>query len=98
MVWVGRDDNTKTPLSGASGALQVWADLMRKLPTQGVNQQAPEGVSFDWIDASTGLLSAEQCEGAMWLPLHNEFKPSDSAECKIKSDAGSEHWWQKIFH
>lgn len=97
VVWVGKDDNAKTPLSGASGALQVWADLMRQLPTQGVNQQPPEGVSFDWIDAGTGLLSAEQCEGAMWLPLHNDFKPKESAECKIKANAGEEHWWQKIF-
>ena len=96
VVWVGKDDNSKTPLSGASGALQVWADLMRQLPTQGVNQQPPEGVSYDWIDTATGLLSAEQCEGAMWLPLHNDFKPKDSAECRVK--AGSvEHWWQKIF-
>ncbi|HOY22343.1 MAG TPA: penicillin-binding protein 1B [Cellvibrio sp.] len=97
VVWVGKDDNAKTPLSGASGALQVWADLMRQVPTQGVNQQAPEGVSFDWIDANTGLLSAEQCEGAMWLPLHNDFKPKESAECKIKENLGEEHWWQKIF-
>jgi len=97
VVWVGKDDNAKTPLSGASGALQVWADLMRQLPTQGVNQQAPEGVSFDWIDANTGLLSAEQCEGAMWLPLHNDFKPKESVECKIKQNSGAEHWWQKIF-
>lgn len=97
VVWVGKDDNTKTPLSGASGALQVWADLMRQLPTQGVTEQPPEGVSFDWIDSSTGLLSAEHCEGAMWLPLHNDFKPKESAECKIKADT-EEHWWQKIFH
>ncbi|GGY79988.1 penicillin-binding protein 1B [Cellvibrio zantedeschiae] len=97
VVWVGKDDNSKTPLSGASGALQVWADLMRQLPTQGVNQQPPEGVSYDWIDTSTGLLSAEHCEGAMWLPLHNDFKPKESAECKIKAGA-EEHWWQKIFN
>ena len=96
VVWVGKDDNSKTPLSGASGALQVWADLMRQLPTQGVNQQPPEGVSYDWIDTATGLLSAEQCEGAMWLPLHNDYKPKEPAECKLK--AGSvDHWWQKIF-
>ncbi|RYY73984.1 MAG: penicillin-binding protein 1B [Gammaproteobacteria bacterium] len=97
VVWVGKDDNSKTPLSGASGALQVWADLMRQLPTQGVNQQPPEGVSYDWIDTATGLLSAEQCEGAMWLPLHNDYKPKESAECKIKEGSG-EHWWQKIFN
>ncbi len=96
VVWVGKDDNSKTPLSGASGALQVWADLMRQLPTQGVNQQPPEGVSYDWIDTATGLLSAEQCEGAMWLPLHNDYIPKESAECKIKVGS-EEHWWQKIF-
>lgn len=97
VVWVGKDDNAKTPFSGATGALQVWADLMRQLPTQGVNQQPPEGVSYDWIDTSTGLLSAEHCEGAVWLPLHNDFKPKESVECKINGDT-EEHWWQKIFH
>lgn len=97
VVWVGKDDNSKMPLSGATGALQVWADLMRQLPTQGVNQQPPEGVSYDWIDTATGLLSAEQCEGAVWLPLHNDFKPKESVECKIKAGA-EQHWWQKIFN
>jgi penicillin-binding protein 1B len=97
VVWVGKDDNAKMPLSGASGALQVWADLMRQLPTQGINQQPPEGVSYDWIDTTTGLLSAEHCEGAVWLPLHNDFKPKESVECKIKPGA-EEHWWQKIFN
>lgn len=97
VVWVGKDDNAKTPFSGATGALQVWADLMRQLPTQGVNQQPPEGVSYDWLDTATGLLSAEQCEGAVWLPLHNDFKPKESVECKIKESA-EEHWWQKIFN
>lgn len=97
VVWLGKDDNSQTPLSGAAGALQIWADLMRQLPTQGVNEQAPEGVSYDWIDSATGQLSAEQCEGALWLPLHNDFKPKESAECHIKA-SGEEHWWQKIFH
>lgn len=97
VVWMGKDDNSHTPLSGASGALQIWADLMRQIPTQGVNQQPPEGVSFDWIDATTGMLSAEHCEGAMWLPLHDEFKPKETAECKIKSEESSGNWWQRLF-
>ncbi len=96
VVWVGRDDNSQTPLTGAGGALQVWADLMRQIPTQGVNQQAPEGMSFEWVDSHTGLLSAEQCEGALWLPMRDEQKPKDSAECKIK-EITEEHWWKKIF-
>lgn len=30
VVWLGRDDNGKTPLTGATGALQVWASFMRR--------------------------------------------------------------------
>ena len=98
VVWVGRDDNSQTPLTGAGGALQVWADLMRKIPTQGVNQQPPEGVSFAWVDSSTGLLSAEHCEGALWLPMHNEQRPKETAACKLTEATQDVPWWQKVFH
>jgi penicillin-binding protein 1B len=30
VVWLGRDDNGKTPFTGATGALQVWTSFMRK--------------------------------------------------------------------
>ncbi|VAW70295.1 Multimodular transpeptidase-transglycosylase, partial [hydrothermal vent metagenome] len=32
VVWVGRDDNTSSGLTGASGALRLWTDVMKKLP------------------------------------------------------------------
>ncbi|MES2825887.1 MAG: penicillin-binding protein 1B [Pseudomonadota bacterium] len=97
IVWVGRDDNSQTPLTGAGGALQVWADLMRQLPTRGVNQRNPEGMSFSWIDSQTGLLSAEDCDGAIWLPMRDEYRPTEAAECNSKA-INEEHWWRKIFH
>jgi len=28
VVWLGRDDNKPTNLTGSSGALRVWADIM----------------------------------------------------------------------
>lgn len=31
VVWLGNDDNKATGLSGASGALPVWVDLMSRL-------------------------------------------------------------------
>lgn len=96
VVWLGRDDNSATPLTGSGGALQVWADLMRVLPTQGVNMQPPEGVSFDWIDSATGLLSAEHCEGATWLPLREEQRPQASVECRISATTKS--WWQRLLN
>ena len=96
VVWLGRDDNSATPLTGSGGALQVWADLMRQLPTQGVNLQPPEGVSFDWIDAATGMLSAEHCEGAVWLPLRDSQRPEQQSDCRLKE--GGRNWWQRLWN
>ena len=76
--------------------MQVWADLMRQLPTQGVNLQPPEGVSFDWIDAATGMLSAEHCEGAVWLPLRDSQRPEQQSDCRLKE--GGRNWWQRLWN
>lgn len=32
VVWIGKDDNSSTGLTGASGALRVWGDIMKHLP------------------------------------------------------------------
>jgi penicillin-binding protein 1B len=96
VVWLGRDDNSATPLTGSGGALQVWADLMRVLPTQGVNMQPPEGVSFDWIDIATGNLSAEHCKGATWLPLRDEQRPRQTVNCDATESRPS--WWQRLLN
>lgn len=96
VVWLGRDDNSATPLTGSGGALQVWADLMRQLPTRGVNMQPPAGVSFDWIDSKTGRLSAEHCDGAVWLPLRESQRPTEQSDCTLKNNG--RRWWQRLWN
>ena len=34
VVWIGRDDNKSTGLTGASGAAKIWAKLMQQIPLQ----------------------------------------------------------------
>ncbi|MDF3013331.1 MAG: mrcB, partial [Cellvibrio sp.] len=96
VVWLGRDDNSATPLSGAGGALQVWTDFMKQLPTRSLEQTPPAGVSFDWLDEATGKLSAETCEGAVWLPLRDDFRPLESADCAIQGKNPIRNLWQKL--
>lgn len=41
VVWVGRDDNKPAKLTGSSGALRVWTDLMAAAPPRSLPPAAP---------------------------------------------------------
>lgn len=52
VVWVGFDDNRNTHLSGASGALPIWANFMNRIKNR-LNARPfilPPGVSKRWVD------------------------------------------------
>ncbi|MDO6570800.1 penicillin-binding protein 1B [Gilvimarinus sp. 2_MG-2023] len=96
--WVGRDDNSPMPLTGSGGALKVWADLMSELPTLGVNLEPPESVNFDWVDASSGMLSAEGCEDALWLPMVTRYAPTQAVDCRLQQQKQERSWWQRFWN
>ncbi len=81
VVWVGRDDNRSTGLSGSSGALLVWRDMIRSLPTQPLQLVAPQGVQQVWVEPWIGLRSREQCPGAVWLPFISGSEPEEYSGC-----------------
>jgi penicillin-binding protein 1B len=68
VVWVGYDDNRITGLTGGSGALPVWTDLMSALRTTSWEPSMPETLEDRWIDYYTGLESRADC-GAEVLPV-----------------------------
>ncbi|MCG6941715.1 MAG: penicillin-binding protein 1B [Thiohalocapsa sp.] len=44
VAWVGRDDNKPMGLSGSTGALRVWGDIMAGLDAQPLQDIVPDGV------------------------------------------------------
>jgi penicillin-binding protein 1B len=94
-VWLGRDDNGATPLTGSTGALQVWAEFMRTLPTQSVNDFPPEGVSFEWFDNASGNLGSELCPEVTRLPVREEYRPQHTVNCQSGSNGDGKRWWQR---
>ncbi|MCF7991655.1 MAG: penicillin-binding protein 1B [Thiohalocapsa sp.] len=44
IVWVGRDDNTPTNLSGGTGALRLWGDIMANIESQPLDTGPPDSV------------------------------------------------------
>jgi penicillin-binding protein 1B len=69
VAWVGRDDNSSTGLTGASGAMRVWARVMGRISTTPLNLQAPENIDFYFSDTRAGRLFADQCRQGELVPL-----------------------------
>jgi len=62
VVWVGNDQNKKTKLTGAKGALKVWTNIMKKLPLTPLTLKKPDSVVEENIDLSTGFLMDASCQ------------------------------------
>ena len=100
VVWVGRDNNEPTGLSGASGALAIWADIMRTIPTQPLNMSLPDDVEWILIDPRSGLLADDACAGAEWIPFVKGTAPIAAAPCanRLRGAAGKTlKWFKDIF-
>ena len=69
VVWIGRDDNRPVNLSGSSGALEVWARLMRTIGAASVSDVAPRGVEWHWVSRGEGRRIKRGCTDALRLPF-----------------------------
>ena len=98
VVWVGRDDNQPAGLTGASGAMTVWGEMMAELDPEPLLLPVPDGIEQVWIDPATGLLSASDCSGAVELPFIAGSAPTEAAPCGPKSVGKSlKNWFERIF-
>jgi penicillin-binding protein 1B len=61
VVWVGYDDNRVTGLTGAAGALPVWADTLARLKSVSFQPVPPELVEDRWIGFGDGLETTPAC-------------------------------------
>lgn len=80
-VWVGRDDNKPTNLTGGTGALKVWADLMKVLPTKPFSPRRPKNVRWVKIDAGSGLRYNPACGSPISLPFIKGSAPRKVRFC-----------------
>ena len=90
VVWLGRDDNGKTPFTGASGALQVWTSFMSKADPLPLDMPQPDNIVKAWIDPHTGQGSDASCPGAVQMPYIRGSEPPAGAGCGAQAPATGE--------
>jgi len=93
VVWLGRDDNGKTSLTGATGALQVWTDFMRRADPLPLQMPVPDNVTYAWVDARSGLGTDERCPDAVQMPYIRGSEPAPGPGCGIQAPAESVMDW-----
>jgi penicillin-binding protein 1B len=65
VVWVGRDDNQPTGLTGATGALRIWAPLMAAMEfTSSYTPAHSDNLEAVWIDYASGQRTRRGCGDA----------------------------------
>ena len=98
VIWLGRDDYKPTGLTGASGAMPIWARLMRDLNVKSLEDAAPADVEEALIDPASGLRADERCPGAMTVPYMAGYLPTAAAPCAGGVLEQPSQWLQEIFN
>jgi len=103
VAWVGYDDNHVTGLTGAAGAMPVWADTMARLKPVSYQPVTPDLVEDRWIGYGDGRETTPACSADAViiavpkdtvLPSNPACNPSPPASAgdKIKS------WLKNLVH
>ncbi|MCZ8251386.1 MAG: penicillin-binding protein 1B [Hylemonella sp.] len=81
VVWVGRDDNKSSGLTGSNGALTVWGEMMKGLQPEALQPVVPEDIEFVAINPPAGASPEEACQTSGLLPFIKGSAPVGSASC-----------------
>lgn len=100
--WMGADDNTPIKLTGSSGALRVWSDIMRTTAKRSLLPEPGDDLEYHWIDMNTGKLSSQDCAGAAQLAFVKGTAPREHSDCSNAEGSDrlpeSKSWLKRLFN
>lgn len=86
VVWVGRDNNKPSGLTGSSGALKIWGQVMKGLKPMPLSLIPPDDVNWYWVETGSGFLTDADCPGALAMPFIEGSEPSVQVTCGLESE------------
>ncbi|WP_059119944.1 penicillin-binding protein 1B [Vibrio sp. MEBiC08052] len=93
-IWVGRDDNKSTGLTGASGALRVYANYLQKRVPKVLHLPWPQGITMIGFDKDRrGALNLD-CDDKFKLPV---WDADHTWKQRCEENDKPLRWLRKIF-
>lgn len=92
-IWVGRDDNKSTKLTGSSGALRVYNDYL--------NARIPQKLTLPWPKGITMVGFSQARSGALELDCGNGFELpvwDETGDIKASCDSQPKQWIKNLFN
>lgn len=97
VVWIGRDDNGPTPLTGATGALTVWSEMFAQLSSRPLFPVKPANVEYHWIEPHNGTLGGANCVGSELIPFVKGSEPRVKGPCEYRQNPVV-HWLKGLWN
>lgn len=91
VVWMGNDKNESTGLYGATGAMQVWSSLFKRLPSRPLRIKG-DGLEWAYLDASRYATTEAHCPGARRAVFVAGYLPGQAVSCGEKPAEESGSW------
>jgi len=81
VVWLGMDDNKTAGLTGSTGALQVWGDIIKAIGARQTVFPKPDNVEYVWINPLSNRYVSRFCDGAVQFPFIIGSAPMEKSRC-----------------
>ena len=82
VVWLGNDDNKSIKLTGSSGALRVWADIMAQQSINSFKISRDAALEWHYINRKNGKLTRQHCANSVLLPFIKSQIPTGRSACE----------------
>jgi penicillin-binding protein 1B len=98
VTWIGNDDNLKTGLTGASGAMQAYIGYAQSENLTPMTIDWVPSVTFNHAHQQTGKLFTQACADTVPIPIISSSRNVISdGDCGPKSKPKKKSFWQRLW-
>ena len=90
LVWFGFDDNRPTPLTGRSGALELWKNFIEDINPNPATKTTLPRIQYVWTDINDGKLSGPKCKNSIFTPFIIGTEPKNIPEVRRRCGSSLE--------